>query len=113
MSAQIVATAAGLSQQVARKVIKEGGIQSTEIFKFDFVNLILKIIIFFTAAYILNKIFEAIIFGQNTIVTLAGLFGVNLPKSMQEPIVNFFQEGINGFRFWDVVKLLAITFVIF
>ena len=109
MSAQIIATGAGLSQAV----LKKGGQVSTEIFKYDFVSLILKLVVFFTVAYIINKIFEAIIFGQNTLSAFAGVFGINLPSTFPEPIVNFFQEGINGFRFWDVVKALATLLVIF
>ena len=31
---------------------------------------------------------------------------------MPESIVNFFQEGIKGFRYWDFIKMLAIMLVI-
>ena len=85
---------------------------SVDIFKYDFVNLITKLVIFFVFSYIVAKIFEAIIFGQGLIVSFVALFGLKLPQSLPEPLVNFFQEGIKGFRYWDFIKVLAIMLVI-
>ncbi len=85
---------------------------SVDLFKYDFVNLITKLVIFFVFSYIVAKIFEAIIFGQGLVVSFVALFGLKLPQSLPEPIVNFFQEGIKGFRYWDFIKVLAILLVI-
>jgi len=112
MSAQVTAQLAGITQKVVREGIKQGGLQSTEIFRFDFVNLILKLFIFFSVAWLINKIFEAIIFGENTLKTIAGLIGINLPNTLPENIVNFFQNGIQGFRYWDFIKIIATLLVI-
>ncbi len=98
--------------KVASKVAQEGAKLSADIFKYDFVNLITKLIIFFVGAYIVAKIFEGIIFSQGLVVSFSALFGLKLPQSLPEPIVQFFQEGIKGFRYWDFVKTLAILLVI-
>ena len=98
--------------KVASKVAQEGAKLSSDIFKYDFVNLITKLVIFFVFSYVVAKIFEAIIFGQGLIVSFVALFGLKLPQSLPEPIVNFFQEGIKGFRYWDFIKTFAILLVI-
>jgi len=112
MSAQIAAQVAGITQRVVRETVKQGGLQSTEIFRYDFVNLILKIFIFFSVAWIIDQIFKAIIFGNNTLKTLASLIGINLPNTMPENVVSFFQDGIKGFRYWDFIKIIATLLVI-
>ena len=79
---------------------------------FDFPNLILKLFVFFTFAYAINKIFEAIILGQNILFQFLGLFGINLPSSLPESLVKFMTEGFNGIKFWDFVKTAAIILVL-
>ena len=105
MSAVLVAQGALKGKQVASQI-------SQQTFQFDFVNPIVKLVIFFTFSYAIAKIFEAIIFGQNTLIQFVALFGINLPQSLPEPIVQFFQEGIKGFRYWDFIKVFAILLVI-
>ncbi len=97
---------------VAKKAKEKGSEVSIDLFKYDFVNLITKLVIFFVFSYIVAKIFEAIIFGQGLVVSFVALFGVKLPTSLPEPIVNFFQEGIKGFRYWDFIKVLGILLVV-
>ena len=108
MAAQTILVAA----KVGAKAKEKAGEISTDVFKYDFVNLIVKLVIFFVFSYVIAKIFEAIIFGQGLVVSFVALFGLKLPQSLPEPIVSFFQEGIKGFRYWDFIKVLAILLVI-
>ncbi len=101
-----------VASKVASRAKEKGSEISIDLFKYDFVNLLTKLVLFFVFSYIVAKIFEAIIFGQGLIVSFVALFGLKLPQSLPEPIVNFFQEGIKGFRFWDFIKVLAIMLVI-
>ena len=101
-----------VAAKAAQLALQSGGEISENTFKYDFINLATKLVLFFVTAYALAKVFEAIIFGQGLIVSFVALFGLKLPQSLPEPIVSFFQEGIRGFRFWDLIKLLAIMLVI-
>lgn len=105
-----------LGAQVATAVLKKGSKETQELsleyFKFDFAGLILKIAIFFTFAYIINKIFEAIILGGTVLNAFTGLLGIKLPSSLPQPVIDFFTVGFRGFKFWDIVKILATLLVI-
>ncbi len=103
---------AGQALDVAGKVFKSGQKLSSDAFTFDFPALIVKLTVFYLIAYAVNKIFEAIIFGQNTLFGIAKLFGVNLPSTLPEPLVNFFQEGFKGVKYWDIVKVISILLVV-
>jgi len=82
-------------------------------FQYDFPSLILKLTVYFAIAFTISKFFEAVIFGENTLKAFLNLIGVNLPNSLPEPIVKFFQTGFNGFQYWDIVKILAILLVLY
>jgi len=79
---------------------------------YDFIGLGTKIVFFFVVAYFINKVFEAIIFGGNVLASFMALFGVKAPSSLPEQLIKFFTDGIGGFRFWDIVKVLATLLVI-
>ncbi len=108
MSAIIAGQVAG----VARKGFNLSQKISSDAFTFDFPSLIVKLTVFYVVAYAVSKIFEAIIFGQNTLFNIAKLFGVNLPSTLPEPLVNFFQEGFKGIKYWDIVKVISILLVV-
>ncbi len=103
---------AGQALGVARQGFKASQKLSSDAFTFDFPALIVKLTVFYLIAYAVSKIFEAIIFGQNTLFGIAKLFGVNLPTTLPEPLVNFFQEGIKGIKYWDIVKVISILLVV-
>jgi len=87
---------------------------SKEIFGFDFVNLGVKLVIYFTVALVFSKIMEAIIFARGSFVLLANFLGFNIPTSDQLPqtLKDLFGEGLHGFKFWDIVKIVALLLVI-
>lgn len=112
MSALIAAEGGRRALIIASKAGKKASIKSEELFQYDFLGLTQKLVIYFVFAYVIAKIFEGIIFGQGLLLQFVALFGLKLPQSLPEPIVNFFRDGIKGFRYWDFVKMLAILLVV-
>ncbi len=99
---------------VAGLGIDSAKVASREIFGFDFVNLGLKLLVYFTVALILAKVMEAIVFARGSFVLIANLLGFSIPKEEQLPqtLKDLFNGGIKGFKFWDLVKVIAILLVI-
>ena len=83
---------------------------------YDFVGLATKLIIYFALMLVFAKFMEAVILGKGFYKTLASLFGYNVPSSTDfpKPLTDLFSEqGLKGFKFWDVVKVGAIIMVLF
>ncbi len=93
-----------------------GAVQSDlrERFNYDFVNLGIKLLIFFGTMFIFAKFMEAVIFVRGGFLLLANLLGFNIPKSEQLPqsLKDLFNGGVNGFKFWDIIKIVAILLVV-
>ncbi len=89
---------------------------SIDAFKYDFINLGMKIIFFFTIAYGIQKLFEAIISAQGFVISFVAFFGLHLPANIPEPVRKFFLEGISignqRIQFWDIIKVVATLLVI-
>ena len=102
--------------EIARGLRKGSSQLSVDTFKFDFVNLGIKIVLFFTIAYAINKLFEAIISAQGFVIDFIAFFGLHLPQNIPEPVRNFFLDGLklgnHRISFWDIVKVLATLLVI-
>lgn len=94
---------------------------SKEIFGYDFVGLITKIVIFNVIAYLFAKFMEAVILGTNFtnsfVLGAARLFGVSLPTktTLPAPIVELFETGYgeHKLKFWDFVKALTTLLIVF
>ncbi len=99
---------------VAGLGIDSAKVASKEIFGFDFVNLGIKLLVYFTVALLFAKIMEAIVFARGSFVLLANFLGFNIPKEEQLPqsLKDLFNGGIKGFKFWDVVKIIALLLII-
>ena len=85
-------------------------------YNYDFVGLVTKLVVYFTLSLLFAKFMEAVILGRGFYKTLASLFGYNIPASTEFPkfLVDLFgEEGIKGFKFWDIVKIGAILMVLF
>ena len=88
---------------------------SKEIFGYDFVGLILKLVVFYGVALIIAKVMEAIIFSRGAFVILANTLGYNVPNADQLPqsLKDLFgEQGIKGFKFWDIIKIVSILLVV-
>ncbi len=101
-----------LAGQTLATGFKTGQKLSSDVFSFDFIALITKLVVFFGVAYVVTKTFEAIIFGEGVVKGLLGFFGVNLPSTMPENVISFFTDGFKGIKFWDIVKTIAIILVL-
>ena len=101
---------------LAQTLIKEGlGATkqiSIEFYNYDFISLMLKLVIFFIFSYAISKIFEAIIVGGTVLNAFTGIFGIKLPSSLPQPITTFFTVGFHGFKFWDIIKVVATLMII-
>ena len=99
---------------VATTGIQAGKQVSKEIFGYDFVGLILKLVVFYGVALIIAKVMEAIIFARGAFVILANTLGYNIPTADQLPqsFKDLFSEtGVKGFSFWDIIKIVSILLV--
>ena len=85
-------------------------------YNYDFVGLVTKLVVYFTLSLLFAKFMEAVILGRGFYKTLANLFGYNIPASTEFPkfLVDLFgEDGVKGFKFWDIVKIGAILMVLF
>jgi len=100
--------------QAATTAERKASQQSIELFGYDFVSLIMKLLIYFATAFAVAKVMEAIVFARGAFTVIAGLFGINIPKSDQLPqsLIDLFGEGFHGVKYWDAVKVVAILLVV-
>lgn len=106
---------------VAGAASKEGSKLSKEIFGYDFVALITKIVVFNLIAYVFAKFMEAVIIGTNFtnsfVIGAARLFGVAIPSKTTLPpvLVELFETGYgeHKIKYWDFVKALTTALIVF
>jgi len=107
---EVVKAAIGVGNQSR----KESGKISIELFQFDFMNLTIKILVWFLIAVIIDKIHFVISSqGVNVVATIVSAFGYNLPTTDQEPefFKKLFGEGYFGLKYWDFIKIGALVLV--
>lgn len=107
---------AGLALSAAQVGKDELKAISLREYNYDFVGLVTKLVVYFTLSLLFAKFMEAVILGRGFYKTLASLFGYSIPASTEFPkfLTDLFgEEGIKGFKFWDIVKLGAILMVLF
>ncbi len=104
-----------LAQQgfkVASAVLKGSQKLSSEAFTFDFPSLIVKLTVFYLVAFLVAKFFDAVIFGQNILFQIFNPLGIKFPTTFPESLVNFWENGIHGVKYWDIVKIISILLVV-
>jgi len=107
---EAVKAAAGISRQSSKEASK----LSVEIFSYDFVNLTIKLLLWFFIAVIIDKIHFVINSGSvNIVATIVNAFGYNLPTANSEPdfFKKIFNEGFFGLKYWDFIKIGALILV--
>ena len=107
-----ISLSAAIALDLTKRAAEQASSKLEAKFQFDFPGLIIKLVVFFLVSFAIAKIFEGIIFGNKVVNSLAALIGINLPSTLPEPIVNFFKDGINGFRYWDIIKGIATLLVL-
>ncbi len=108
---EAVKAAAGISRQSSKEVSK----LSVELFSFDFMNLAVKLLVWFLIAVVIDKIhFVITSAGVNVVSTIVNAFGYNLPTVQSEPdfFKKLFGEGYFGLKYWDFIKVGAIILVL-
>ena len=103
------------SSAIASTGLQAGKQVSKEIFGYDFVGLIVKLVVFYGVALVIAKVMEAIIFARGAFVILANTLGYNIPSADQLPqsFKDLFGEtGVKGFKFWDIIKIVSILLVV-
>jgi len=107
-----------IAQQVGAGTIagtKQAGKLSIELFGFDFITLALKILVFFVAAVIVDKIhFMLVSPAINVASTILGVFGFFIPTDKAEPdfFKKLFGEGYYGLKYWDFVRIMTLLLVV-
>jgi len=109
-----VASRVGATKIITDQVTKQVRQQSIELFGYDFYGLAIKLLVFFTFAFIVAKVMEGIILVRGAFVVIANLLGFKIPTSEQIPesLKKLFIDGYQGFKFWDIIKILALVLVI-
>lgn len=109
-----IASRVGASKIITDQITRQVKQQSIELFGYDFYGLAVKLLVFFTFAFIVAKIMEGIILVRGAFVIIANLFGFQIPSSEQIPdsLKRLFMDGYQGFKFWDIIKILALVLVI-
>jgi len=57
---------------------------------------------------------EAVIFFRGGFTIIAGLFGITIPKKevFPQPLIDLFDGGVSGFKYWDVIKVISVLMVV-
>src|SRR5574341_2066521 len=101
-----------LAGQAARTGFKQAQIGSKEIFGYDFVGLAVKVLFFQLVALLIAKFIETVAGGNTVIKGIALLLGYKVPNFLPQPLLDFFTNGWNGVRYWDVIKGITIAIVL-
>jgi len=111
MAAIIASPASRQATQLAAQGYVAARQISTEALGYDFVGLLVKVVFFQLAALLIAKYIEVVIGGSNIIVSIAKFFGYNVPMFLPQSVVDFYTNGWNGIKYWDVVKLATIAII--
>ena len=78
-------TAAKIGVGVARKGKKEVGELYQRKLGYNFVDLVTKLVLFYSIAFLIAKYMEAVIYFQGGLSTIAGFFGIKMAQADQLP----------------------------
>ena len=109
------ATKLNPASAVATTGLQAGKAVSKEIFGYDFVGLIVKLFVFYTVAFVFAKFMEGVIYARGSFSIIANTLGFNIPNSDQLPqsLKDLFgEQGVKGFKFWDIIKIVSILLVV-
>jgi len=78
-------SAAQIGVGVARRGKKEVGDLYQRKLGYDFVNLVTKLVLFYSIAFLIAKYMQAVIYFQGGMATIAGFFGIKISQADQLP----------------------------
>jgi hypothetical protein len=70
-----------------------------------------KVVFFQIIALLIAKYIEVINGASNIILSIAKFFGYNVPMFLPQSVVDFYVNGWNGIKYWDIVKLATIAII--
>ena len=110
----VAGQAAQVGIAVSSKIKKGGSELSLDIFNYDFVNLIVKLFVFFSFAWIAKAVVDVFLGASGIANTVIAFFvpEERIPRVFPKRFVDFMKFGINGITYWDIVKFVAILIVI-
>ena len=74
-----------IASSIARKGTKETGKFLQEKLGYNFLDLVTKLLLFYSISFIISKYMEAVIYFQGGLQTIAGFFGIKIVQSDQLP----------------------------
>ena len=103
------------SAMIAKSALSSASAISEQKFGYDFTGLFFRLGVFYLIAFVFAKIMEATIYLRGGFVVVANLFGINIPKAEQlpDPLKKLFDQGYQGFKFWDIIKIIGIVLVVY
>ena len=104
----------GIAAQTLEETSKTLSKKSEEILGYNFVGLIIQLILLYAIGFAFAKFMEGVIFFRGGFVIIAGLFGVKIPNKdlFPQQLIDLFDGGISGFKYWDVVKTASVLLVV-
>ena len=100
---------------VTKSAISQAQNLSLQKFGYDFTGLFFRLFIFFGLAFVFAKFMESVILTRGGFITFANFLGWKIPQSDQLPdtIKKLFGDGIQGFKFWDIIKIIGMVLVVY
>jgi uncharacterized membrane protein YecN with MAPEG domain len=102
------------AQIITKESIGIGKTASVDLFGYDFVGLGIKLLVYYGVALIFGKFMETVFFGQGLFLQLGKLLGFDIPNGEELPasLKQLFTTGYQGFKYWDIIKVVGIVLVI-
>ena len=100
---------------LAKQGAKQASKISAQYLGFDFIPLMTSLLIFYSVAFGFAKYMEGVQFATGGIRAIAGVLGYNMPSTEELPNTwtqLFSETGVKGFKFWDIINIVAILIII-
>ena len=100
---------------LAKQGAKQASKISAQYLGFDFIRLFTSLLIFYSIAFVFAKYMEGVQFATGGIRAIAGVLGYNMPSTEELPNTwtqLFSETGVKGFKFWDIINIVAILIII-
>ena len=109
--AAVVGRAALIGAQYAPQALSSAKNISLEALGYDFVGLTVKLVIYYLVALMFAKYLELVAGGANLLKNFLALLGFQVPLFVPQAVLDFWQNGYMGVKFWDVVKTISLALV--
>ena len=103
-----------IAGHVFNQQLKKAGKQSIELFGYNFINLMLMLMLYYILALVIAKYFEAILFGKGIINDILKFIGFVPVFPENDFVVKLFSTGFGDQKivYWDIIKGISVILVI-